>query len=120
MKSTHDVLPASLSLSVPVPVSVPFSCLACPTPTPLLLPLLLPAYTHTHARTRTRTRTYEQDFVLTTRNYVRTVTSVRVEWLVELAPHYFDLANYPEGETKGELERAYRRLFEEKRRGIIN
>jgi len=28
-----------------------------------------------------------QEFVLTTRNYVRTVTVARVEWLVELAPH---------------------------------
>ena len=41
-----------------------------------------------------------QDFVLTTRNYVRSVTITRVEWLVELAPHYFDLSNWPEGETK--------------------
>ena len=54
-----------------------------------------------------------QDFVLTTRNYVRTVTSVRVEWLVDLAPHYFDLENWPEGETKQELERAYRRVMQD-------
>lgn len=54
-----------------------------------------------------------QDFVLTSRNYIRTVTSVRVEWLVEIAPHYFDLENWPEGETKLELERAYRRLMQE-------
>lgn len=55
-----------------------------------------------------------QDFVLTSRNFVRSCTAVRVEWLVELAPHYFDLENWPEGETKGELERAYRRLQQEK------
>jgi pre-mRNA-splicing factor ATP-dependent RNA helicase DHX15/PRP43 len=55
-----------------------------------------------------------QDFVLTSRNFVRSCTAVRVEWLVELAPHYFDLENWPEGETKGELERAYRRLLQEK------
>jgi pre-mRNA-splicing factor ATP-dependent RNA helicase DHX15/PRP43 len=55
-----------------------------------------------------------QEFVLTTRNYVRTVSVVRVEWLTELAPHYYDLENWPEGETKQELERAYRRVLQEK------
>lgn len=54
-----------------------------------------------------------QDFVLTSRNFVRTVTNVRLEWLVELAPHYFDLENWPEGETKKELEGAYRRLLQD-------
>ena len=54
-----------------------------------------------------------QDFVLTSRNFVRTVTAVRVEWLVEVAPHYFDLENWPDGETKQELERAYRRLLQD-------
>jgi len=51
-----------------------------------------------------------QEFVMTSRNFVRTVTNIRIEWLVELAPHYYDLENWPEGETKQELERAYRRL----------
>ena len=55
-----------------------------------------------------------QDFVLTSRNFVRTVTSQRIEWLVELAPHYFDLETWPEGETKVELERTYRRILQEK------
>jgi pre-mRNA-splicing factor ATP-dependent RNA helicase DHX15/PRP43 len=55
-----------------------------------------------------------QDFVLTTRNFVRTVTNTRIEWLLELAPHYFDLENWPEGETKVELERAYRRMMQER------
>lgn len=52
-----------------------------------------------------------QEFVMTSRNFVRTVTNIRVEWLVELAPHYYDLENWPEGETKQELERVYRRLM---------
>ena len=55
-----------------------------------------------------------QDFVLTSRNYVRTVTTTKVEWLIEMAPHYYELENWPEGETKVELERAYRRLMQEK------
>ena len=55
-----------------------------------------------------------QDFVLTTRNFVRTVTAQRIEWLVELAPHYFDLETWPEGETKIELERTYRRIMQDR------
>ena len=48
-----------------------------------------------------------QEFVLTTRNYIRTVTDIRGEWLVDLATHYFDLANFPAGETKIALQRLY-------------
>jgi pre-mRNA-splicing factor ATP-dependent RNA helicase DHX15/PRP43 len=54
-----------------------------------------------------------QEFVLTSRNYIRTVTSVRLEWLLDVAPHYYDLENWPEGETKQELERGYRRMMQE-------
>ncbi|CAE7513318.1 ddx-15 [Symbiodinium microadriaticum] len=52
-----------------------------------------------------------QDFVLTSRNFVRTVSAVRLDWLIELSPHYYDLENWPDGETKQELEKAYRRLM---------
>jgi len=45
------------------------------------------------------------EFVLTTRPYIRTVTDVRPEWLLELAPAYFDLKTFPEGETKRALQR---------------
>lgn len=55
-----------------------------------------------------------QEFVLTTRNYIRTATIARLDWLLELAPHYYDLENWPEGETKQEIERGYRRLMQEK------
>ena len=51
-----------------------------------------------------------QEFVLTTKNFIRTVTNIRVEWLVEMAPHYYDLETWPEGETKEELKRVYRRI----------
>jgi pre-mRNA-splicing factor ATP-dependent RNA helicase DHX15/PRP43 len=54
-----------------------------------------------------------QDFVLTSRNFIRTVSVARVDWLVELAPHYFDLETWPEGETKVELEKCYRRILQE-------
>ncbi|KAG2129132.1 P-loop containing nucleoside triphosphate hydrolase protein [Suillus clintonianus] len=57
------------------------------------------------------------EFVLTTRPYIRTVTDVRPEWLLEYAHLYFDLKNWPNcdtkralrdaGESGGEVEGAY-------------
>lgn len=51
-----------------------------------------------------------EEFALTTKNYIRTVSTTNVDWLVEMAPHYYDLSNFPECEAKAELELAYRRL----------
>ena len=51
-----------------------------------------------------------EEFALTTKNYIRTVTVTDVDWLVELAPHYFDLENFPKCEAKAELEQAYARV----------
>ena len=34
---------------------------------------------------------------------------MRGEWLVDIAPHYFDLANFPQGECRRVLERCARR-----------
>ncbi|SCW00550.1 LAFE_0C06678g1_1 [Lachancea fermentati] len=45
------------------------------------------------------------EFVLTSQNYIRTVTSIRPEWLIELAPAYYDLNNFPKGDVKLSLER---------------
>lgn len=45
------------------------------------------------------------EFVLTTKNYIRTCTEVRGEWLLDLAPHYYDLSNFPACEAKRALER---------------
>lgn len=50
-----------------------------------------------------------EEFALTTKNFIRTVTVSNVDWLVELAPHYFDLENFPKCEAKAELEQAYSR-----------
>jgi pre-mRNA-splicing factor ATP-dependent RNA helicase DHX15/PRP43 len=50
-----------------------------------------------------------EEFALTTKNYIRTVTTTTVDWLIELAPHYFDLETFPKCEAKGELEKAYAR-----------
>jgi len=49
------------------------------------------------------------EFVLTTKNFIRTVTNVRGEWLVDIAPHYYQLSNFPDGSAKKALERLYER-----------
>ncbi|CAI5443918.1 unnamed protein product [Caenorhabditis angaria] len=43
------------------------------------------------------------EFVLTTKNFIRSVTDVRPEWLLTIAPQYYDLANFPDGDTKRKL-----------------
>ncbi|THH14191.1 hypothetical protein EW146_g6109 [Bondarzewia mesenterica] len=49
------------------------------------------------------------EFVLTTRPYIRTVTDVKPEWLLEFGTNYFDLKSFPEGETKRALERVLKK-----------
>nr|DAD38331.1 TPA_asm: hypothetical protein HUJ06_008972 [Nelumbo nucifera] len=49
------------------------------------------------------------EFVLTRRNFIRTVTDVCGEWLVDIVPHYYDLANFPQCEAKRVLQRLYRK-----------
>ena len=56
-----------------------------------------------------------EEFVLTSRNYIRTCTAVEARWLCEIAPHYYDLANFPKCEAKVELERTYRVILNERR-----
>ncbi|KIK54777.1 hypothetical protein GYMLUDRAFT_87933 [Collybiopsis luxurians FD-317 M1] len=45
------------------------------------------------------------EFVLTKRPYIRTVTAIQPEWLLEFAPAYFDLSTFPDDETKRALQR---------------
>ncbi|RKF83081.1 putative pre-mRNA-splicing factor ATP-dependent RNA helicase prp43 [Golovinomyces cichoracearum] len=45
------------------------------------------------------------EFVLTTKNYVRTVTSVKPEWLLDIAPNYYDLTSFPSGDIRTALIR---------------
>jgi pre-mRNA-splicing factor ATP-dependent RNA helicase DHX15/PRP43 len=44
------------------------------------------------------------EFVLTTRNYIRTCIEVRAEWLLEVAPSYYDLSNFPNCHGKRQLQ----------------
>ena len=55
-----------------------------------------------------------QEFVLTSRNYIRTVVDIKGEWLVDIAPHYFDLENFPQGDAKRALERIYAKKQKDK------
>ncbi|KAG9159155.1 hypothetical protein Leryth_027039 [Lithospermum erythrorhizon] len=55
------------------------------------------------------------EYVLTTRNFIRMVTDVRGEWLIDIAPHYYDLTNFPNCEAKRVLERLYQKREKEKR-----
>ncbi|KAK0748490.1 P-loop containing nucleoside triphosphate hydrolase protein [Apiosordaria backusii] len=45
------------------------------------------------------------EFVLTTKQYIRTVTNVRPEWLLEIAPVYYDVDTFEKGEIKSALTR---------------
>ena len=49
------------------------------------------------------------EFVLTTRPFIRTVTEVRPEWLLELAANYYDMATFTDGETKLALQRVMKK-----------
>lgn len=52
------------------------------------------------------------EFVLTMNRYIRTCSEVRGSWLIEQAPHYYDMSNFPSGSAKRELQRLYARLKE--------
>ncbi|KAI6190495.1 RNA helicase [Aphelenchoides bicaudatus] len=43
------------------------------------------------------------EFVLTSKNYIRTVTDIRPDWLLLMAPQYYDLNTFPDGEIKRRL-----------------
>jgi len=43
------------------------------------------------------------EFVLTTKNYVRTCTEIKPEWLLNFASEYYDMDNFPMGAAKREL-----------------
>lgn len=50
------------------------------------------------------------EFVLTSKNYIRTVTAVKPEWLLDIAENYYDVENFPKGEVKTSLERVKRKM----------
>ncbi|KAL9096858.1 MAG: hypothetical protein Q9165_000822 [Trypethelium subeluteriae] len=44
------------------------------------------------------------EFVLTTKNYIRTVTAVKPEWLLDISPNYYDVQTFKKGEIKRALQ----------------
>ncbi|KAH0599583.1 hypothetical protein MHUMG1_02371 [Metarhizium humberi] len=46
------------------------------------------------------------EFVLTSKQYIRTCTGIRPEWLLEIAPVYYDLNTFEQGDVKRSLARA--------------
>lgn len=50
------------------------------------------------------------EFVLTSKNYIRTVTAVKPEWLLDIAPRYYDIDTFPKGEVKNALLRVQNRI----------
>lgn len=54
------------------------------------------------------------EFVLTTKNYIRTVTGIRPEWLLEIAPLYYDLDSFRKGDIKLSLERVHKKMESKK------
>ncbi|KAG8832651.1 DEAH-box ATP-dependent RNA helicase prp43 [Serendipita sp. 399] len=45
------------------------------------------------------------EFVLTSKSYIRTVTAIKPEWLLEYAGDYYNVKEFPEGDTKASLTR---------------
>jgi pre-mRNA-splicing factor ATP-dependent RNA helicase DHX15/PRP43 len=50
------------------------------------------------------------EFVLTSKNYIRTVTQIKPEWLLEIAPVYYDLSTFKEGDVLQALKRVAGKL----------
>eukprot|EP00762_Andalucia_godoyi_P000135 ANDGO_02245.mRNA.1 putative pre-mRNA-splicing factor ATP-dependent RNA helicase DEAH3 len=53
------------------------------------------------------------EFVWTSQKYIRTVTAVSPEWLIEAAPHFFAVnEDFPEGEAKRILARIWKKVHD--------
>ncbi|CAA7019606.1 unnamed protein product [Microthlaspi erraticum] len=55
------------------------------------------------------------EYVFTTRNFIRTVTHIEGEWLVEVAPHYHNLANLTNCDAKRVLQKPHKKRKREKK-----
>ncbi|KAI5959495.1 PRP43 [Candida pseudojiufengensis] len=50
------------------------------------------------------------EFVLTSKNYIRNITIIKPEWLIEIAPKYYNLNHFVKGDVKLSLERVIDRV----------
>ncbi|KXS16122.1 P-loop containing nucleoside triphosphate hydrolase protein [Gonapodya prolifera JEL478] len=60
------------------------------------------------------------EFVLTSKHYIRTVSEVKAEWLLDIAPQYYDLRNFPQCEARRVLERLVIKRQQEKEKSGAN
>lgn len=51
-----------------------------------------------------------QEFVFTSKKYIRTATEIEPGWLLAMAPEYYDLDHFPDCEAKWKLQSIQRRL----------
>lgn len=56
------------------------------------------------------------EFVLTTKNYIRTVTEIKPDWLLRIAPAYYNLEYFPQCEAKRQLEFLSSRIQERQKK----
>ncbi|KAJ3255594.1 hypothetical protein HDU77_003596 [Chytriomyces hyalinus] len=55
------------------------------------------------------------EFVLTQKNYIRTVSEVKPDWLLEISPDYYDMKRFPDCEGKRALERIAAKIASKKK-----
>lgn len=53
------------------------------------------------------------EFVLTTQNYVRTISVIKPEWLLEISPKYYNIEKWPLSDAKRALESIQMKLKKE-------
>jgi pre-mRNA-splicing factor ATP-dependent RNA helicase DHX15/PRP43 len=57
------------------------------------------------------------EVVLTPQPYIRTVTEIRPEWLLEHAANYYDLQTFPGDDAKRSLQRVLKNQKKRERKG---
>ncbi|KFG51362.1 ATP-dependent RNA helicase [Toxoplasma gondii p89] len=60
------------------------------------------------------------EYVLTSKNFIRTITQVRGDWLLEQAPHFYNPDDFPECDAKKVLKKMIERQKKEKEAKATN
>lgn len=50
------------------------------------------------------------EFVLTTKNFIRTLTAIKPEWLIEIAPSYYEIGEFKNVEVRAALAKVQQRI----------
>ncbi|GKB83324.1 hypothetical protein Tco_0950219 [Tanacetum coccineum] len=77
---------------------------------------VIPQFVSTDVNSRVLTYQHRKAMLAgyTCRNFICTVIEVRGEWIVDIAPHYYDLVNFPQCEAKRVLETLYKKREKDK------